>query len=73
MTVEIFLDWLYPGRYPRDDRFEQLTSYNDPKWSDQLLKVKACEFGNRFQANEFMLISERALVDQFVVGEESSW
>jgi hypothetical protein len=73
VIVEIFLDWLYTGHYPENDRFEQLTSDGNPKWSNQLLRVKACEFGNRFQANEFMLISEIALVDYFVVGEGVSW
>lgn len=68
MIVEIFVEWLYTGLYPKDSRFclNCSTGSCDYECSAQLARVKVCEFGDRFQANEFKLASEEALVDSII-------
>lgn len=71
MIVEIFVEWLYTGHYPEDSRFYACSSRDSCEVYPQLERVKACEFGDRFQANEFMLASEYALVDSII--NECPW
>ncbi|OSS51335.1 hypothetical protein B5807_03985 [Epicoccum nigrum] len=60
-TFKIFLEWLYTGRYPKDDFFcrPKLFTCVDV----QLTRVKTCEFGDRFQITEFKNASEAALIE----------
>ena len=65
LIVEIFAEWLYTGNYPEDSQFCSCSSHGFC-CCRQLARVKACEFGHRFQANDFMLESEDALVDSII-------
>jgi hypothetical protein len=66
--VEIFLTWLYTGHYPKEELFDNKA---DP--DTQLSRLKVCEFGDRFQATEFMHISESAFFDSLMAFSGCSW
>lgn len=69
-AVEIFVEWLYTQRYPTSVKFAQ----NEPGKAGCALhlgRVKACEFGDRFQAPTFLRLSENALVDCLISGEHA--
>ncbi|XPS77670.1 hypothetical protein M3J09_009697 [Ascochyta lentis] len=70
VLVEIFLEWLYTQRYPKDNRF---TDSFDSECASHLARVKACEFGDRFLAAEFRRASENALIDSLTVGLNTPW
>ncbi|KAF2998150.1 hypothetical protein E8E13_002140 [Curvularia kusanoi] len=70
-TFDIFIGWLYTSCFPAQNVFSLATdddtvSQGAQNLATQLVLVKACEFGDRFQATEFMHVSESALVDCFI-------
>jgi hypothetical protein len=72
-TVEIFLAWVYTRHYPQH---KQVCDANHLSYGDylsydvQMFRVKVCGFGDRFQATEFLHLSESALVDLFILHDQ---
>ncbi|KAJ8112979.1 hypothetical protein OPT61_g4786 [Boeremia exigua] len=67
-TFDIFLEWLYTQWYPPNSQFHDGFDDDDGwiyDWAE-LERVKACAFGDRFQATEFLKASENALIDVLI-------
>ena len=64
-TVELFLEWLYTQQYPKKHRFDFGTVAGMQR-RNQMNRIKACVFGDRFMTPGFRVSSESALIDAVI-------